>query len=106
VPESPAAIPATCVPWKDEFGSTGSRPALPECGPGKTRATITFGVVADLWPFGNPGGYERPAGLKKGFVWSMPSSTIAIFMPVPSAPRSLRITSAPITPGEVSRASV
>ena len=99
-------MPATCVPWNDEAGSTGSCPGLPAFGPGKTRATITFGVVAEVMPFGNPAGYEKPAGLKNGFVWSIPSSTTAIFMPVPSAPRVWRSTSAPMIEGERSSASV
>ena len=30
---------------------------LPEPGPGKARATITFGVVNVVLPFGKPGGY-------------------------------------------------
>ena len=49
-------MPATCVPWNDEAGSSGSRPGLPELGPGKTFATITFGVVYFVSPFGNPAG--------------------------------------------------
>jgi len=51
-------------------------------------------------------GYEKPRGSKNGFDWSMPSSTTAIFMPVPSAPRCCCSTSAPITEGEWSSASV
>src|SRR5207248_1783502 len=57
VPSSPAAMPATCVPWKDAARSTGSFPGLPEPGPGKERATITFGVVYDVSPRGKPVGY-------------------------------------------------
>ena len=79
---------------------------MPEFGPGKTFATITFGVVYFVSPFGNPAGYEKPAGLKNGFVWSIPSSTTAIFMPVPSAPLVCRSTSAPMIDGERSSASV
>ncbi len=106
MPESPAAIPATWVPWKDESGSTARRPALPAPGPGKTRATITFGVVHFVAPFGKPGGYEKPFGSKNGFVWSTPSSTIAIFSPVPSAPSSRCTVSAPMIAADESPASV
>src|SRR5207237_9302287 len=98
-PESPAAIPDTCVPWNDEAGSTASRPGSPAFGPGKTFATITFGVVHFVPPFGKPAGYEKPAGLKNALFWSTPSSTTPILTPVPSAPRTRWRTSAPITPG-------
>src|SRR5581483_6450665 len=83
---SPAAIPATCVPWNDACRSSGSWPPAPEPGPGKARATITFGVVKLVLPFGKPDGYEKPLGLKNGFVWSIPSSTTPILMPAPLAP--------------------
>ena len=106
MPESPAAIPATCVPWNDEFGSVTSLPGAPEFGPGKTFATITFGVVDAVSPFGKPAGYEKPAGLKNGFVWSRPSSTMAILIPVPFAPSVCWITSAPMIDGERSSAIV
>ena len=99
-------MPATCVPWNDEFGSSGSLPGAPEFGPGKTFATITFGVTYFASPFGKPAGYEKPAGLKNGFVWSIPSSTTPILIPVPSAPVIWCRTSAPITEGEWSSASV
>ncbi len=99
-------MPATCVPWNDELGSTARRPAAPERGPGKTFATITFGVVHFGEPFGKPAGYEKPVGSKNGFDWSMPSSTTPILMPVPSAPVVRWRTSAPITDGEWSVASV
>ena len=94
------------MPWKEEFGSTGRRPGAPEFGPGKVFATITFGVTYFASPFGKPAGYEKPAGLKNGFVWSIPSSTMPILIPVPSAPAVCRSTSAPITEGEWSSASV
>ena len=32
------------------------------------RCTITFGVASCVWPFGNPGGYWKPLGLKYGMV--------------------------------------
>ena len=84
VPASPAAIPATCVPWNEACAvERRARPGRPEPGPGKTRATITFGVVHFVPPFGKPAGYVKPAGLKNGFVWSMPSSTTPILMPSP-----------------------
>ena len=100
-------MPATCVPWNEESRVDGSVPAAPALGPGKTRATITFGVVPlrDR-RFGNPAGYGEAAESKNGFVWSMPSSTTPILMPVPSAPVAWRRTSAPITDGERSVASV
>ena len=47
------------------------------------RATTTFGVVKAVCPFGKPCGYENPAGLKKGCVWSTPSSMIPILIPFP-----------------------
>src|SRR5690242_1615519 len=97
-------MPATCVPWKEDAGSTPSRPGRPAFGPGKTRATITFGEVQRREPRGNPGGYAKPAGEKNGFVWSMPSSTTAILIPAPSAPVTRSSTSAPITDGEWSSA--
>ena len=55
---------------------------------------------------GSPAGYEKPAGSKNGFDWSMPSSTTAILMPVPSADVVRRRTSAPMIDGERSSASV
>src|SRR5712671_6263018 len=99
-------MPATCVPWNDALGSRASRPPAPEFGPGKTRATITFGVVHLVLPRGKPAGYEKPVGSKKEFDWSMPSSTTAILMPLPLAPVVRCRTSAPITDGEWSSASV
>src|SRR5690348_16398064 len=99
-------MPATCVPWNDESGSTARRPGAPAFGPGNTFATITFGVVHCVAPFGKPAGYVNPAGLKNGFDWSMPSSTTAILIPVPSADVVRRRTSAPMIDGERSRASV
>ena len=98
-------MPATCVPWNDDSGSTGSFPGLPAPGPGNVRATITFGVVEPATPLGKPAGYAKPAGAKNGFVWSTPSSTIAILIPVPSAPVDCRSTSAPTIDGERSVAS-
>ena len=88
---SPAAMPATCVPWSSTSltptnGSVSSDPVAP--GREKTRATITFGVVYAVFPFGNSGGYEKPAGAKKGCVWSMPWSMMPIFMPFPAVCRS------------------
>ena len=35
VPESPAAMPATCVPWNDASRSIGNRPGRPRVRPGK-----------------------------------------------------------------------
>jgi hypothetical protein len=67
---------------------------------------MTFGLVQRVEPFGNPGGYEKPAGRKKRFDRSIPSSTTAILMPAPSAPLVACSTSAPITDGDRSRAGV
>ena len=99
VSATPAAMPATCVPWKDASGSSASRPGRPAPGPGKTRATITFSFVQRRPPRGKPAGYEKPAGLKNGFVWSTPSSTTAIFTPAPRAPVAFEKESAPISDG-------
>jgi len=97
VPESPAAIPATCVAWKDALRSIGRRPRCPEFGPGNARATITLGVVNFSCPFGKPAGYEKPVELRKGFVASTPSSTMPIFIPSPRAPVRVCNSVAPIT---------
>ena len=56
VSSSPAAMPATCVPWNDSARSSGSCPAFPEPGPGNDFATITFGVVKLASPRGKPAG--------------------------------------------------
>src|SRR3954470_12573996 len=98
VPESPAAMPATCVPWYSA-GSSGLRPGLPEPGPGKVRATITFGVVALRSPFGKPAGYEYPVALRKGFVQSTPVSTTPTFTPSPRIPVVLANSVAPMIDG-------
>ena len=81
-------------------------PFGPEPGPGKARATMTFGVVKLVLPFGKPGGYEKPDGLKNWFVWSMPSSTTPILMPAPLAPVAAASWVAPITLGLLFRDSV
>ena len=62
---SPAAIPATWVAWKENAGSNGLL-AYFQCveGEGNARATMTFGVVNAVSPFGNPAGYEKPDGLR------------------------------------------
>ena len=57
VPSSPAAMPATCVPCSDEPWSNGSLAgAYVVPGGANARATITFGVVYAVCPFGNPVG--------------------------------------------------
>ena len=33
-------------------------------GEGNARATMTFGVVNAVFPFGNPAGYQKPDGLR------------------------------------------
>src|SRR5215468_1608157 len=101
VPLSPAAIPATCVPCSDSFGSKGSlayRQFAP--GGGKARATITFAVVYAALPFGKPAGIVKPAGEKNGCVWSTPSSMIPILIPWPAVARvEPQTCGAPITCG-------
>src|SRR5439155_56925 len=73
VPKSPAAIPATWSPWSDSTGSYGSFAYFQVVLAGaNTRATITFGLVECVAPFGKPGGYEKPVGVKKGCARSIP----------------------------------
>src|SRR5918992_5999624 len=86
VPALPAATPATCVPWNDTLGSTARRLRASVFAPTNERATITFGVVHFVPPFGNPAGYWSPAGEKNRLVWSTPSSTMAILIPSPDPP--------------------
>ena len=81
---TPAITPATNVPWNESSRSSG---ALFAPRPAKPRATITFGVVEPLVPFGNPGGYEKPVGSRNGCSWSTPSSTMATFTPVAARSR-------------------
>ncbi len=92
-------MPATCVPWKEALRSSGSLPRAPEPGPGKPRAAITLGVVNAGWPFGKPGGYAYPFGLKNGFRWSTPSSTTPILTPAPVIPVAAVNAGAPIRAG-------
>ena len=75
-------MPATCVPC-GSFASKALRPAAPEPGPGNVLATITFGVVIVVSPFGNPAGYEKPVGSRYGLVASTPVSTTPILIPWP-----------------------
>jgi hypothetical protein len=51
--KSPAAIPATCVACPDSSGSNGFD-AFFHVGRGgaNARATMTFAVVYEAWPFG------------------------------------------------------
>ena len=56
VPELPAAMPATCVPWNEACGSTASLVRSSAPAPTNERATITFGVVHFVPPFGKPAG--------------------------------------------------
>ena len=61
-------MPATCVAW-NEFARVERRAfAYLEGGAAgaNVRCTITFGVVSFVRPFGNPGGYWKPLGLKYG----------------------------------------
>ena len=84
VPAIPAAMPATWVPWKEDLRSR-ARSLFSSCtAPGKERATITFGVVHFVPPFGKPAGYRKPAGLKNRCLASTPSSITPIFTPAPS----------------------
>src|SRR3954454_17549113 len=85
---SPAAMPETCVAWSEFTGSNGVRAYLYVFAAGaNARATITFGVVYAVLPFGNPAGYEKPVGVKKACVWSRPSSITPILMPWPDVAR-------------------
>ena len=84
--------PATKVPWNELSRSSG---ALFAPGPAKPRATITFGVVDPVGPFGKPGGYENPVGSRNGCSWSTPSSTTATLTPSPRAPVERRELRAP-----------
>ena len=56
---TPAMTPATYVPWNELSRSSG---ALFAPGPAKPRATITFGVVEPVVPFGNPGDTRTRSG--------------------------------------------
>src|SRR2546430_3816989 len=94
-------MPATWVAWNDVVGSNGVFANF-QAGEGgaNVRWTITFGVVNCVCPFGKPGGYWNPLGLKYGLLASSPSSITAIFIPLPAVanvgPQSL---SAPICSG-------
>src|SRR5438034_6515405 len=85
---SPAAIPATCVPCPESFGSKGTF-AYGQLAPGggKTRATITLAVVYARFPFGKPRGIVKPVGEKNWCRWSTPSSMIPILIPCPAVAR-------------------
>ena len=83
-------------------GSVGSNAwllSLSRTGPGNTRATITFGVVCCLSPFGKPAGYANPAGARNGLDESTPVSTTPIFMPWPLSPVAAWKSGAWITDG-------
>ena len=77
-------MPATWVPCS-EFSESNGFAALRHAGRAgaNARATITFGVVYAVCPFGKPCGKAKPAGLKNGWVWSTPSSRIPILIPLP-----------------------
>src|SRR4051794_24933414 len=81
---SPAAIPEACVAWAELMVPHGIRPVLYVFAAGaNARATIAFGVVYAVLPFGKPAGYEKPVGVKKSCVWSRPSSITPILIPWP-----------------------
>ena len=91
-------MPDTCVPC----GSVASNAFvlfLSRTGPGKTLATITFGVVSFVSPFGKPAGYVKPAGLRNGLDESTPVSTTAILIPWPLSPVAACRSVALITDG-------
>ena len=101
-PESPAAMPATCVAWKRRGGrrrvARGDPRAVREnCVRRSPSARSTScrraGIPADT--------QDRPER-GTGSSLSTPSSTIAILTPSPRAPVSAWSSSAPITPGLVS----
>src|SRR5581483_6057511 len=78
-------MPATFVAWSESCGSNGVFAYLQWLEAGENvRATMTFGVVYDVCPFGKPDGYEKPDGLKNTWLWSSPSSMIPILMPFPA----------------------
>src|SRR5579872_4050542 len=105
VPKSPAAMPATCVAWSELTGSNGMRAYFQVSPAGvNARATITFGVVYAVFPFGKPGGYDRPDGSKNGCCWSTPSSMTPILIPWPAVARfEPQTLGAPISCGPVLR---
>src|SRR5579885_2860819 len=81
-------MPATCVACSELTGSYGVDAYFHVSPAGaNARATITFGVVYDVFPFGKPAGYVKPVGSKYGCVWSRPSSMIPIRMPCPAVAR-------------------
>jgi hypothetical protein len=49
-------MPATCVPWNETLGSNGSRSFFFDFFSKNERATITFGDVYAVLPFGKPSG--------------------------------------------------
>src|SRR3954451_10216367 len=104
---SPAAMPATWVAWSELTGSNGVRAYLYVFAAGaNARATITFGVVYAVLPFGKPVGYERPVGVKKTCVWSRPSSITPILIPWPEvASVGPQTWGAPISCGVRSRSA-
>ena len=91
-------MPDTCVPCGSVL-SNALLLALSRTGPGNDFATITFGVVSFVSPFGKPGGYENPAGFRNGLVESTPVSTTPIFMPSPFCPVAASRSVAWITEG-------
>ncbi len=56
MPESPAAMPATCVPCSEPSGSKAVRVRAEPPGGANERATMILPFVAERIPFGKPGG--------------------------------------------------
>src|SRR6185312_4513019 len=98
---SPAAMPPTCVAWNDSAESNGSlAPGWTGDAGANVRCTITLGVANRVWPFGKPGGYERPVASKNLCEASRPSSMIPILIPLPAVSRPVpHSLLAPITSG-------
>ena len=93
VPATPAAIPGDVRAVERRLAVERQRPRRPEPGPGRRARRSPSASSTSVPPFGKPAGYEKPAGLKNGFVWSTPSSTTPIFIPSPrrrSSPRTCR----------------
>jgi hypothetical protein len=100
-------MPATFVAWSESIGSNGVFAYFHAgCAGANARATITFGVVYAVFPFGKPGGYAKLAPLKKTCDWSRPSSMIPILMPWPAvASVDPQMVGAPMSFGVRSRSA-
>src|SRR5262249_36331850 len=90
--KSPAAMPATLVPWPNSSAGDDSESE-------NALATITFLLVNDGSPRGNPAGAAKPVSENKGLVMSIPESMMAILTPLPAEgppPTTLQTAGAPM----------